>query len=29
VMQATPTTWRMMIEAGWQPERDFQIICGG
>ena len=29
IMQATPTTWRLMIEAGWQGSRDFKVICGG
>jgi thioesterase domain-containing protein len=29
-MQATPTTWRMLIDAGWQGEaKNFKIICGG
>ncbi|MGH7797422.1 MAG: amino acid adenylation domain-containing protein [Candidatus Binatia bacterium] len=29
VMQATPTSWRMMIEAGWEGSSDFKAICGG
>lgn len=29
VMQATPTTWRLLIEAGWQGTSDFKILCGG
>jgi surfactin family lipopeptide synthetase A len=29
VMQATPTTWRMLIEAGWQGSRALHILCGG
>ena len=29
VMQATPATWRLLIEAGWQPRRNFKILCGG
>ena len=29
VMQATPTTWRLMIEAGWQPSSDIKVLCGG
>jgi amino acid adenylation domain-containing protein len=29
MMQATPATWRMMIEAGWQGAADFKAICGG
>jgi amino acid adenylation domain-containing protein len=29
VMQGTPTTWRMMVEAGWNGAQDFKVICGG
>ena len=29
VMQATPTTWRMLVEAGWQPRPPFKVLCGG
>ena len=29
VMQATPTTWRLLIEAGWQGSREFKVLCGG
>ena len=29
VMQATPTTWRMLLEAGWEGKRDLRIFCGG
>jgi len=29
VMQATPATWRMLIEAGWQGKEDLRILCGG
>ncbi|MGE5215836.1 MAG: amino acid adenylation domain-containing protein, partial [Chloroflexota bacterium] len=29
VMQATPTTWRMIIDAGWESKTNFKIICGG
>jgi surfactin family lipopeptide synthetase C len=29
VMQATPTTWRMLINAGWQGKSDLQLLCGG
>jgi amino acid adenylation domain-containing protein len=25
----TPTSWRLVIEAGWQGDRDLQIIVGG
>ncbi|MBB5395405.1 amino acid adenylation domain-containing protein [Mucilaginibacter sp. AK015] len=28
VMQATPYTWRMMLEAGWDTEK-IKVICGG
>ncbi|TSD67380.1 amino acid adenylation domain-containing protein [Inquilinus sp. KBS0705] len=28
VMQATPYTWRILIEAGWDKER-IKVICGG
>jgi len=29
VMQATPMTWRMLIESGWVGSKDFLIICCG
>src|SRR6185369_4626116 len=29
VMQATPATWRMLIEAGWRGQRGLKILCGG
>lgn len=29
VMQATPATWRMLIENGWAGVRDLKILCGG
>ena len=28
-MQATPYTWRMMIEAGWDTHLPLKILCGG
>ena len=28
-MQATPTTWRMMLESGWQGKPGLKILCGG
>ncbi len=28
-MQATPYTWRMMLEAGWQQLLPLKILCGG
>jgi amino acid adenylation domain-containing protein/non-ribosomal peptide synthase protein (TIGR01720 family) len=29
LMQATPTTWRMLVHQGWQGKPDLQILCGG
>jgi len=29
MMQATPSTWRMMIEAGWERKLPIKILCGG
>jgi len=29
LLQATPATWRMMIEAGWNGKRDLKVLCGG
>jgi len=29
VMQATPATWRLLIQAGWQGGRNLRILCGG
>jgi amino acid adenylation domain-containing protein len=29
VMQATPATWRMLIENGWEGKSDLRILCGG
>jgi amino acid adenylation domain-containing protein len=29
VMQATPATWQMLIEAGWEGRPGFKILCGG
>jgi amino acid adenylation domain-containing protein len=28
-MQATPSTWRLLIDAGWQGAPAFKILCGG
>jgi len=28
-MQATPATWRALIEAGWQGSSTLRILCGG
>ena len=29
VMQATPVTWRMLLESGWQGCERLKILCGG
>jgi len=29
LMQGTPATWRLMIEAGWTGKKDLQVFCGG
>ena len=29
VMQATPATWRLMLEAGWKGTPALKILCGG
>jgi amino acid adenylation domain-containing protein len=29
VMQATPVTWRMLLDAGWAGEPELKILCGG
>ncbi len=29
VMQATPATWRALLESGWPGDRDLKILCGG
>ncbi|MBN3895575.1 MAG: amino acid adenylation domain-containing protein [Nostoc sp. NOS(2021)] len=29
VMQATPATWRMLLEAGWRGNTQLKILCGG
>lgn len=29
IMQATPTTWRMLLEAGWRGDSKLKILCGG
>ncbi|MDB9425363.1 amino acid adenylation domain-containing protein, partial [Microcystis aeruginosa CS-564/01] len=28
-MQATPSTWRMLLEVGWQGGENFKVLCGG
>jgi amino acid adenylation domain-containing protein len=29
VMQATPATWRLLIEAGWRGDPGMKLLCGG
>jgi amino acid adenylation domain-containing protein len=29
VMQATPATWRMMLESGWTGNPGLKVLCGG
>jgi amino acid adenylation domain-containing protein len=29
VMQATPVTWRMLMESGWQGDHRLKMLCGG
>ncbi|MGH7825286.1 MAG: non-ribosomal peptide synthetase [Candidatus Binatia bacterium] len=29
LMQATPATWQMLLEAGWQGNSNLKILCGG
>lgn len=29
VMQATPATWRLLLEAGWDGGQSFKVLCGG
>ena len=29
VMQATPTTWHMLLDAGWKAPAGFKALCGG
>ena len=29
VMQATPVSWRMLIDAGWEGDPKLKILCGG
>lgn len=28
-LQATPATWRLLLEAGWQPTPRLKMMCGG
>ena len=29
VMQATPATWRMLLESGWRGNSQLKVLCGG
>jgi amino acid adenylation domain-containing protein len=29
IMQATPLTWRLLLDGGWQGSREFKVLCGG
>jgi len=29
VIQATPATWRLLIDSGWQGKPDLKVLCGG
>ncbi|WFE47707.1 non-ribosomal peptide synthetase [Verrucosispora sp. WMMD1129] len=29
LMQATPSTWRLLLDAGWTPPAGFRMLCGG
>ena len=29
IMQATPSTWRMMTESNWEERIDLKVLCGG
>ena len=29
VVQATPATWRMMVDSGWQGDSGLKVLCGG
>src|SRR5262249_38263715 len=29
IYQATPVRYRMLLDAGWQPQRELQLLCGG
>ncbi|MEP6802071.1 MAG: amino acid adenylation domain-containing protein [Acidobacteriota bacterium] len=29
VMQATPSTWRLLIESGWKGQSNLKMLCGG
>ena len=29
LLQATPATWRLMIQSGWKGKDDLKVLCGG
>ena len=29
IMQATPATWRLLLEAQWQGRKQLKLLCGG
>jgi amino acid adenylation domain-containing protein len=29
LMQATPATWRLLLESGWQGDKRLKMLCGG
>lgn len=29
LLQATPATWRLLIQSGWQGKADLKVLCGG
>jgi amino acid adenylation domain-containing protein len=29
MLQATPATWRLLLEAGWKGDRKLRMLCGG
>jgi amino acid adenylation domain-containing protein len=29
IMQATPTTWRVLLESGWEGDRSLKVLVGG
>jgi non-ribosomal peptide synthetase component F len=28
-MQATPSTWRLLLDAGWQGQQNLRVVCTG
>lgn len=29
LLQATPSTWRLLIQSGWEGKKDLKVLCGG